>query len=187
MRLSRISSVIMMTAMIALSFNANSRHRHITDDNYYDASDFADRMPTHISAPGEKLILVDPRVHAWGAYDASGDLVRGGVATSGSNWCPDLHRRCHTKSGSFRIYSLGSPGCISHKFPIPRGGAPMPYCMFFNGGQGLHGSYEVADANLSHGCVRLKVEDARWLRYDFVDGPSAGNGYRGTRVIVKPY
>jgi hypothetical protein len=153
----------------------------------FDSDEFADRMPQHISPPGEKLILVNPRVHAWGAYDSDGSLVRGGIATSGANWCPDLHRRCHTKSGTFRIYSLGSADCISHKFPIPRGGAPMPYCMFFNGGQGLHGSYEIGDANLSHGCVRLQVEDAEWIRYDFVEGPNSQNDFRGTKVIVESY
>jgi len=174
--------VCLVTSLAFLPPDAYSRHRHS-----FNSESFADRMPQHISPPGEKVIIVNPNVHAFGAYDADGDLIHGGIATSGSNWCPDLHRRCHTKAGSFRIYSLGSPGCISHKFPLGRGGAPMPYCMFFNGGQGLHGSYEVADANLSHGCVRLQVDDARWLRYDFVEGPNASNGYRGTKVIVKPY
>lgn len=55
----------------------------------------------------------------------------------------------------------------------------MPYCMFFNGRQGLHGSYEVVKGNISHGCVRVHVEDAKWIRFNFA-------GY-GTRVIVRPY
>jgi L,D-transpeptidase ErfK/SrfK len=144
-------------------------------------------ITAHISPPGEKVIIVDPRVHEWGAYDASGHLIRSGTATSGNSYCRDIHRSCRTKSGSFRIYSLGGPGCKSSKFPVPRGGAPMPYCMFFHGGQALHGSYEVVRRNVSHGCVRLHVEDARWIRYDFADGPNASNGYRGTRVIIRPY
>lgn len=141
----------------------------------------------HISPPGEKVIIVDPRVHAWGAYNASGELIRSGTATSGNSYCRDIRRSCRTKSGSFRIYSLGGPGCKSSKFPVPRGGAPMPYCMFFHGGQALHGSYEVVRRNVSHGCVRLHVEDARWIRYHFADGPNASNGYRGTRVIIRSY
>jgi hypothetical protein len=174
--------LILLTALIFISpASARSHSQNL------DSDDFATRMPQHISPRGEKIIIVNPRVHAWGAYDPDGSLVRGGVATSGSNWCPDIHRRCHTKAGSFRIYSLGGPHCVSSKYPIGRGGAPMPYCMFFNGSQGLHGSYEVADANLSHGCVRLEVEDAEWLRYDFVDGPNSGNNYRGTQVIVQSY
>lgn len=140
--------------------------------------DVTSRLPQHIDTT-EKVVVVNPNVHAWGAYDATGALVRAGMATAGKNYCPDIRRGCRTKSGTFRIYSLGSPDCKSRKFPIPRGGAPMPYCMFFHGGQALHGSYEVADANLSHGCVRLHVKDAEWLRYNFVNV--------GTKVIVKPY
>ena len=83
--------------------------------------------------------------------------------------------------GTHRVYSLGGPGCISHLFPIPRGGAPMPYCMYFSGGQALHGvpPYEVGEGNFSHGCVRMHVGDAEWLRYNFVN--------EGTKVIVRPY
>lgn len=166
----------MLVLLLLLPFNSYSHYRN------YDSG-----LPEQIQPLGEKLIIVDPNVHEWGAYSSDGELVRSGIATSGSNWCRDLHRRCHTKSGSFRIYSLGSSGCISHRFPLPRGGAPMPYCMYFNGGQALHGSYEVVDGNISHGCVRLHVDDARWLRFDFVEGPNASNNYRGTRVVVRPY
>lgn len=144
-------------------------------------------FPAQIEAPGEKLIIVNPNVHAWAAYMPDGELVRTGMATAGNNWCRDLGRPCRTKAGSFRIYSLGNSSCKSTKFPVHRGGAPMPYCMFFNGGQALHGSYEVVQANVSHGCVRLKVHDAEWLRYDFVEGPNSTNNFQGTRVIIKPY
>lgn len=128
----------------------------------------------------EKVIIVDPNVHAWGAYSADGNLIRAGRATAGANWCPDIGRGCKTKSGVFHVYSLGSSDCISSKYPISEGGgAPMPYCMYFNGSQGLHGSNEVVEGNISHGCVRLRVSDAAWLRYNFVG--------IGTKVIVKPY
>jgi hypothetical protein len=141
-----------------------------------------------IEAPGEKLIVVDLTENAWGAYDAEGFLVRWGPATGGNDWCKDISKSCRTKAGHFRIYSLGSSNCVSRKFPRPRGGAPMPYCMFFNGGQALHGSPgEVMRDNVSHGCVRLFVSDAEWLRYDFVEGPNEDNNYRGTQVIVRPY
>lgn len=144
-------------------------------------------MPDSISAPGEKVIIVDPVIHAWGAYSANGTLERTGMATAGGKWCKDIHRSCKTKAGSFRIFSLGNSGCRSRKYPLPRGGAPMPYCMFFNGGQGLHGSQNVFYGNGSHGCVRLHVEDAKWIRFNFVEGPNASNGYRGTKVVVRPY
>jgi L,D-transpeptidase ErfK/SrfK len=141
-----------------------------------------------IAAPGEKLVVVDPVLDAWGAYDTDGTLVRWGPASGGADWCRDLDEPCHTHPGSFRIFSLGSSGCISHKFPLPDGGAPMPYCMYFNNGQALHGEPNgLPGYNASHGCVRLYVNDAEWLRYDFVEGPSPDNNYRGTRVMIKSY
>ncbi len=140
---------------------------------------FAERMPKSINPSGENAIVVDPNVHAWGAYNAEGELLRGGLATSGADWCPDIHRRCHTRSGTFRIQSLGAASCKSSIYPLGRGGAPMPYCMFFDGSQGLHGSYELRDGNASHGCVRLPVDDAEWIRFQFA--------HIGTKVIVKSY
>lgn len=154
------------------------RHREYQEDTGYSSAHR--RLPQHISSHGEKVIVIDPHVHAWGAYSPTGELLRSGLATAGKRWCPDIDRACRTAVGSFRIYSLGSFNCKSHKFPVERGGgAPMPYCMFFNGGQGLHGSYEVVDGNASHGCVRLHVDDAEWIRFNFANV--------GTKVIVKPY
>lgn len=140
--------------------------------------DYADRLPSHIST-GEKTILVDPNVHAWGAYNADGELIRAGLATAGDDYCADIKRSCRTSAGSYRIQSLGNASCKSSIYPLPNGGAPMPYCMFFNGDQGLHGSYQVVEGNVSHGCVRMHVEDAKWIRYNFAN--------IGTKVIVKPY
>jgi hypothetical protein len=136
-------------------------------------------LPAQIPAQGEKVIIVDPKVHSWGAYSSTGVLIRQGLASAGSKWCADLGRPCRTKSGVFRIQSLGESDCISSRYPLGEGGAPMPYCMYFNGNQGLHGSNQVARANLSHGCVRLRVSDAEWLRYHFAQ--------LGTKVIVKNY
>ena len=136
-------------------------------------------LPATIAGKGERVIVVDPKVHVWGAYSADGKLLRSGLATAGSSWCEDLGRPCRTSSGVFRISSLGSENCRSKKFPIGEGGAPMPYCMYFNGGQGIHGSHELAYANISHGCVRVSVSDARWLRFNF--------SHINTKVIIKPY
>lgn len=140
---------------------------------------YASRLPSQISSTS-KTVLIDPNVHAWGAYN-NGKLLNAGLAVAGADWCPDIGRRCHTSSGTFRVSSLGSAGCKSSLYPKPRGGAPMPYCMFFNGNQAMHGSSpsHLAEANLSHGCVRLRVSDAEWLRFNFVNV--------GTKVIVRPY
>ena len=136
-------------------------------------------LPSQISPPGEKLVLVDPVEHAWGAYTASGVLVRSGLASAGADWCADMNSPCRTETGSFRVRSLGNRSCASPSFPIPSGGAPMPYCMYFTKYQALHGSYNVVYGNISHGCVRLKVNDARWLRNNFVN--------IGTLVVIRPY
>lgn len=169
------AKVIFFSIAVFFSSNAFSTY----SESSYNAATFEARMPARVTAEGQRVVIINPRVHAWAAYDANGYLVRGGVATAGANWCSDLGRPCHTKSGSFRVYSLGSAGCKSSKFPIPRGGAPMPYCMFFNHGQAMHGSYNVVDANASHGCVRLRVQDAEWLRFNFVTV--------GTKVVVLQY
>lgn len=142
------------------------------------SSSYASRLsPT--SNYGEKVIIVNPRKHVWGAYSSDGKLLRAGLATAGSSWCRDIHRPCRTRSGTFRIYTLGSRSCYSKRYPVGRGGAPMPYCMFFNGNQGLHGSHEIAEANLSHGCVRISVSDAEWVRFNFAN--------IGTKVVVMSY
>ena len=148
-----------------------------TERAYTPPPNYETRLPQHI-ASSEKTVVINPNVHAWGAYQ-NGELIKAGLATAGNNWCPDIGRPCRTSAGSFRVNSLGSPNCKSSKYPIPRGGAPMPYCMFFNKNQAMHGSAHVVEGNVSHGCVRLHVSDAEWLRYNFVNV--------GTKVVVKPY
>src|SRR5580692_7013721 len=39
---------------------------------------FASALPQNINLGHEKVIVVDPKKFAWGAYDANGTLVRGG-------------------------------------------------------------------------------------------------------------
>jgi lipoprotein-anchoring transpeptidase ErfK/SrfK len=140
-------------------------------------------LPDRMDGYAEKIIFVDPGEHVFGAYAANGKLIRWGIATSGAEQCPDTNASCRTKTGQFRIYSLGDGSCISNKYY----GAPMPYCMFFNGGQALHGSSDIQFDNVSHGCIRLHVDDAKWLRYHFVEGPNLANQYRGTKVVIKSY
>lgn len=140
-------------------------------------------VPGKIASNGEKAVVVFPGQHMWGAYNVSGDLVRWGIATAGADDCPDTDSSCRTKTGEFRIFSLGNNNCVSNKYDD----APMPYCMYFNGGQALHGSNDVQFRNVSHGCVRLHVDDAKWLRYHFVEGPTQANHYRGTKVIIMSY
>jgi len=177
MRINRMNTQLYPGLVIAVPDN-------LADADIMDFSPF----PASVPSPGEKVVIVDPNEFAWGAYDADGTLVRWGPASSGANFCRDIDRECHTHNGSFRIYSLGSSDCFSKKFPLPEGGAPMPYCMYFENGQALHGEPNgLPGHNASHGCVRMYVNDAEWMRYDFIEGPNSGNNYRGTRVIVKGY
>lgn len=130
-------------------------------------------------ALAEKTFVFDPRAHQWYAYE-DGQLVKSGVASGGSNYCRDTGRVCHTPVGSFRVIDKGGPDCKSTIYPLGRGGAPMPYCMHFTKFYAVHGSYEVVPGqNVSHGCIRIYPEAARWLSENFMTV--------GTRVIVKPY
>jgi hypothetical protein len=134
-----------------------------------------------ITAPAfaEKVFVFDPGAHNWSAYD-NGSLVATGRASGGSNYCKDLKHSCHTPVGVFHVLSKGSADCKSSKFPMPYGGAPMPYCMFFTGNYAIHGSYEVPPGrNASHGCIRVIPSAALWLTQNFIDV--------GTKVVVKPY
>jgi L,D-transpeptidase ErfK/SrfK len=163
---------------------------HMPQDNtgrapsHYYPEDYAARLPQTYNTNGKKMVLVDPKAHAWGAYDSDGKLVRGGIATAGGVQCPPEDAdepSCKTGVGTFKITSLGDDGCYSKKYPRPNGGGLMPYCMFFNNGQALHGSPDniVIEDNVSHGCVRMRIPDAEWMRYNFAQV--------GTKVVVLPY
>lgn len=127
-------------------------------------------LPKKITASGEKTIIVSISNLAFGAYNDDGTLEKWGPVSTARGYCPDIGHGCHTATGKFHIYLKEGAGCVSSKFPVGRGGAPMPYCMFFHGGYALHGSYEVPGYNASHGCVRMFVNDAKWLNQEFTAG-----------------
>jgi hypothetical protein len=156
--------------------------RNIENVSIYDVSPF----PRYINSDGEKTIYVNQEQLAWGAYDEHGELVWWGPISSGSGLCPNIDGHCETPSGAFRIIRKQDIDCISTAFPRRAngddGGAEMPYCMHFWRGFALHGSDTLPGYRASHGCVRLFIEDARWLNEEFVDLP--GGGMKGTRVIL---
>lgn len=123
--------------------------------------------------------VFNPRSHSWKAISDSGHVIRTGRASGGRSYCPDIKRSCRTPSGTYRVWSIGGPGCRSSRYPVGRGGAPMPYCMFFSKYYAVHGSYDVPNYNASHGCIRVTPKDARWLSQHFMR--------IGTKVVVKPY
>lgn len=120
------------------------------------------------SVHANNRIQVDLGRLTWTAYDDYGNYVRSGRVSGGKKYCPDIHRGCRTITGTYTIYSKKGAGCRSSRFPLPHGGAPMPYCMHFHGGYALHGSNSVPNYNASHGCVRMSPSDAKWLNENFV-------------------
>lgn len=148
----------------------------------YDVSPF----PRYIEPNGEKTIYVSQKKLAWGAYDAAGELLWWGPVSAGIGKCAGVVGGCGTPTGSFRVIRKQDVECVSTVFPRradgESGGALMPYCMHFFRGFALHGSNDVPGYRASHGCVRMFVEDARWLNEEFIDLP--GGGMKGTRVVL---
>lgn len=123
--------------------------------------------------------VFNPRTLQWKAVSDSGKVVRSGRASGGKGYCPDIKRSCRTPTGTYHVISEGGPGCRSSRYPVGKGGAPMPYCMFFSKYYAIHGSPDVPNYNASHGCIRVHPSDARWLNHNFV--------HVGTKVVVQPY
>ena len=139
-----------------------------------DLSPFADK----IDAPGERTIHINLNEQAFAAYNKEGYLVTWGPAAGASGYCADLGRSCNTVVGTFRMFRKKGEACKSSKYPLGKGGAPMPFCMFFHKGFAMHAS-TMPGYPASHGCVRMFLEDAAWLNKGFI---KVGGG--GTRVVV---
>ncbi len=100
--------------------------------------------------------------------------------------------RYPTVTGRFRIYlklrysDMSGPGYYLRN---------VPYVMYFYRGYALHGTYWHNNFGrpMSHGCVNLRVEDARWL-FEWTDPslpPGANLVYSspenpGTLVVIYP-
>lgn len=157
--------------------------KRLDEISIYDVSPF----PRYIEAPGEKKIFVNQTQLAWAAYDANGELVWWGPISTGSGSCRSPDGTCLTPAGEFRVIRKQDIYCVSTVFPVrangDNGGAIMPYCMHFFRGYALHGSDVVPGYRDSHGCIRMFIEDARWLNEEFITVPAAG-GIIGTRVII---
>lgn len=137
--------------------------------------------PDFIDAPGEKLVIWDPELLAYAAYDETGTLVRWGPAVGGKDYCSDIGRSCRTKVGEFRIIRKEGPNYRSSRYPVGCSGtrcARMPYAMFFAANYAFHAG-NLPGANASHGCIRLFYSDAEWLNKNFIE--------IGTWVIIRPY
>ena len=125
-------------------------------------------FPAVSEATGKKTFVFKPHDLAWAAYDEQGNRVKVGPAGGGVASCPETGEDCRTVRGVFQVQRKGGADCVSKKYPIGRGGAPMAYCMHFHEGYSIHGSPGVPNGHSSHGCIHLSLEDARWLNEDFL-------------------
>lgn len=122
--------------------------------------------------------VYNPKTLRWKAIK-NGRVIRTGKGSGGSTYCRDVKRACKTPTGTFSIISKRGANCRSSRYPLGKGGAPMPYCMFFSKYYAIHGSPDVPNHNASHGCIRVKTHDARWLHRHFL--------HIGAKVVVKSY
>jgi hypothetical protein len=143
-------------------------------------------FPKSIEAPKEKLVIFDPALLAWSAYDQDGRLLHWAPALGGKDYCPDVHRACRTVVGNFKVITWGDAHSVSNGYPIerykPRAKIPWVVWFYLNPQRllyGIHGSNMMEGKHASHGCVRTFTDDAKWLNKNFVE--------IGTRVIVRPY
>lgn len=101
-----------------------------------------------------KRIEVDLRRQRLFAYEGDVRIFQFRVSTG------KLGKR--TPPGQYRILSKAKLH-ISRTYPEPTGGARMPYAMRFYEGYFLHGYRYVSRRPASHGCIRLRMRDARTL------------------------
>lgn len=173
-----------VTLLAGCASTTHIGHAHRQAGFYSDPSAFHGSkraFPERIDPPGKRLFIFSPKLLAWGAYSPEGSLVGYGRASGGANWCKDTKRPCRTPAGNFAIRSEGEYDCESGKYPLPNGGAHMPYCMFFLPNYAIHGAppEQVPDYNASHGCIRVTTVAAKWLRDHFIE--------IGTKVKVTSY
>ncbi|KTC78409.1 L,D-transpeptidase [Legionella brunensis] len=156
--------------------------KNLSTATLFDLSPF----PLKIPPSDSKQIIVDQKKLAWGAYSEQGYLLKWGPISSGSNKCSDSTNSCLTLTGIFEIFGKENEDCVSNAFPAGIGGAKMPYCMFFHKGFALHGSDDIPGYRASHGCIRMFIQDAKWLNESFVTLYDPKNKLAGTVVIVRP-
>lgn len=156
--------------------------KHLSQLTLVDVAPF----PRYITPIGEKIIHVNQSKLAWAAYNEKGELLFWGPISSGISRCYDAKNGCETPSGSFRFLRKQGFDCISKTFPQQpnghRGGARMPFCMYFFQGFALHGSFDLPGYPASHGCIRLLMEDAQWLNESFIEIPH--QDVKGTRISI---
>jgi lipoprotein-anchoring transpeptidase ErfK/SrfK len=148
--------------------------RDISKLNYEKLAPFS----LHRDTDGKRLLYIDLDKFAFAAYDKEGKRVLWGPASGGKPWCDDTQESCLSATGTYHVFRIKGEDCESGTYPLEsKGGASMPYCMYYYKGFAIHGSTLSGFVNRSRGCIRLFDEDAKWLNQHFVQ--------LGTEVIVK--
>lgn len=123
----------------------------------------------------EKHIYVDLSAQKLYAYQGTDKIME--TFISSGKWGP-------TPVGNFHIWEklratrmAGGEGADAYDLPN------VPYVMYFYSDFGLHGAYWHNNFGhpMSHGCVNMRIVDARDL-YNWADGPTSG--HPGTAVSV---
>ncbi len=136
--------------------------------------------PPPPGANGEKWIDVDLTKQQLTAYQGTSPVFQALVST-GLPGTP-------TVIGQFRIYwKLVATDMAGPGYYLPA----VPYTMYFLRGYSLHGTYWHHNFGqpMSHGCVNLRTEDAKWL-FDWTDPPLPAGATQvqangsGTLVVV---
>jgi len=119
----------------------------------------------------DKLITVDigkQKLYVWD----NGQMQKEFTVSTGMRYTPTI-------KGSFRIYLKNALQNMKGSYPpyAPYFLKDVPNVMFFKGAYAIHGAYwhNKFGSRVSHGCVNMKVEDAKWV-YDWAPA--------GTRVEV---
>lgn len=138
--------------------------------------------PTPQPVRGEKWIDIDLSTQTLVAYEGEVEVLRAAVSTGAP--------RTPTVTGRFRIFrKLLSQTMRGPDYEQPN----VPYVMYFYGAYSLHGTYWHNDFGRarSHGCVNLRIPDAKWL-FDWTDPPLPSGASevwdtvsgRGTLVVI---
>jgi len=123
--------------------------------------------PPDISQMGKQIVVILSLQKTY-AYE-DGKLIKVFLVSTGLPGSP-------TVLGSYTIYQkLPSTRMVGPGYDLPN----VPWTMYFFEGYGLHGTYWHHNFGhpMSHGCVNMQTDDAKWL-YDWAP--------LGTPVLILP-
>lgn len=190
-------STVIKNTNIAYLMRINRKSTPIIKPNTYillpKMPNYTPPFPKHLSN-AKNSVVFDLSIEretglAWAAYDELGNFIKWGPANGGRGICFENKKPyCKTPVGSWRIMRRESR--ISRSKLYPRecknkkkcGHVMYWYVQFHKSGVGMHGDASVPGWNISHGCVRLFAEDAKWLNTIFIT-----KSFKNKRVIVLPY